>query len=960
VFSTGALALLCLTLLSLPVRVTGQSPQNDPLFQLIQRIDVLRKGGRHSQAVPLVEQALSIAEKSLRQDDPRYVSVLLTAGEVYSKTSEDAKAEQYLRSAATIAERALEPTHPLYFASLANLALFYRERGSFALAAPLFRKVVALNEKLYGPESKDVIVFLKLLAESYYESGDYAQARPLYERALALAEKVLGTEDRLYLASLNDLAETYEMTGDYVRAATLLKRAVEIKTRVLGPDHTSVATSVLNLAKIARLTHNFEQAAPLYQRALAIYEKALGREDPSVATVLNQLGLLYSDAGDFARAEPFFKRALAIREKKLGPLNHYTTEPLLNLAWQDYARGNYTQAEPSYQRALQIVEKTQGAYHPNAAIILAHLAMLYEAKGEIGKAVAAQSRSNDIAEHNLDQIISQGTEDQKLLYMDTLRGETYGTISLHMRSAPDNLEAARLALNTILRRKGRALDVLSDSMAALRRRLAPEDVALLDQLTTARSQLATTMLRGVDAAGESAQQQQRQATISRLEAEIGRLETAVSARSAEYRARVRPVTLEQVQMAIPEGSALIEFLFYQPFDVKAGDSRAWSKPRYAVYLLRHEGTPAWVDLGEAALVDAYVERLRAALRDQHRADVKEMARSLDERVMRPVRKLLGDTRMLLLSPDGALNLIPFGALVDEQNRYLLETYSFTYLTSGRDLLRFQTDSSGEQRPVVVVANPAYDQPGSVSPQREPGERATTRSFDFSKAHFRPLPGTAEEAQALKAIMPKARLLTGSQAAEATIKKMAGPAILHVATHGFFLADQEPDALAAGRNSRLLEMVDNSNGKGAVRIENPLLRSGLALAGANQRQGGEGEDGILTALEAAGLNLWGTKLVVLSACETGLGDIRSGDGVYGLRRALVIAGAESQVMSLWQVSDTATRDLMADYYKRLISGGGRSEALRQVQLEMLGNRERSHPYFWAGFIPIGDWRNLAGK
>ena len=140
-------------------------------------------------------------------------------------------------------------------------------------------------------------------------------------------------------------------------------------------------------------------------------------------------------------------------------------------------------------------------------------------------------------------------------------------------------------------------------------------------------------------------------------------------------------------------------------------------------------------------------------------------------------------------------------------------------------------------------------------------------------------------------------------------------------------------------------------------ENPLLRSGLALTGANQHEGGNGEDGILTALEAAGLDLWGTKLVVLSACETGIGDVQNGEGVYGLRRALVLAGAKSEMMSLWKVNDAATHDLMIEFYRRLESGTGRSEALRQVQLKMLKTNYRNHPYFWAAFILSGDWRSL---
>lgn len=209
--------------------------------------------------------------------------------------------------------------------------------------------------------------------------------------------------------------------------------------------------------------------------------------------------------------------------------------------------------------------------------------------------------------------------------------------------------------------------------------------------------------------------------------------------------------------------------------------------------------------------------------------------------------------------------------------------------------------------------------------------------------------------------------------------MSAPSILHIATHGFFLPDQQRDE-AAEANARGLAL---GNAPAAARGENPLLRSGLALAGANERGGtaATGEDGVLTAYEAAGLDLWGTRLVVLSACETGVGEVQNGDGVYGLRRALVLAGSETQVMSLWQVSDDATRDVMIAYYRLLQDGAGRGDALRQVQLAMLAGGRRagdaqnqrgldvrpggrhaggnwSHPFYWAAFIGSGAWHGMS--
>jgi CHAT domain-containing protein len=189
-----------------------------------------------------------------------------------------------------------------------------------------------------------------------------------------------------------------------------------------------------------------------------------------------------------------------------------------------------------------------------------------------------------------------------------------------------------------------------------------------------------------------------------------------------------------------------------------------------------------------------------------------------------------------------------------------------------------------------------------------------------------------------------------------LKSVHHPRILHIATHGFFLDDQKSKNDPTATRGLALGL-DAKRVAAQARGENPLLRSGLILAGVNQQQSGANEDGVLTALEATNLDLWGTKLVVLSACEKGLGEVKNGEGVYGLRRALVLAGSESQVMSLWRVADAATRDLMIDFYKRLEAGAGRTEALRQAQLSMLHNAKHNHPFYWAAFIQSGDWRSM---
>ena len=288
-----------------------------------------------------------------------------------------------------------------------------------------------------------------------------------------------------------------------------------------------------------------------------------------------------------------------------------------------------------------------------------------------------------------------------------------------------------------------------------------------------------------------------------------------------------------------------------------------------------------------------------------------------------------------------------------KDRYLVENFSLTYLTSGRDLLRMQVTASNRQGP-LVIGDPHYDAVLSKSPSQE-ANPATGVSV-YRTGQFPPFAWNERgSARSEHNAERRDTLLTGSQATKTALQRATGPSIVHIATHGFFLADQMPQPGLARLNRQLVK--ESASRQQGPPISNPLLRSGLALAGASNWQSAADDNGILTALEASGLDLWGTKLVVLSACETGVGEVRIGDGVYGLRRALVIAGAESQVMSLWSVSDTATRDLMIDYYTRLQKGEGRGEALRNAQLNMLKSTDRRHPYYWASFIQLGDWRTM---
>ncbi|WP_103126915.1 CHAT domain-containing protein, partial [Nostoc cycadae] len=629
-------------------------------------------------------------------------------------------------------------------------------------------------------------------------------------------------------------------------------------------------------------------------------------------------------------------------------------QSLNNLAELYQTQGKYEQAEPLYLRALTINEKVLGKEHPLVATSLNNFAFLYQTKGDITHATDFLRRGLDIQAQNLNLIFATGSEKSKQSYIRTFSGTTDATVSLSLQEARNNPTAASLALTTVLRRKGLVLDAVADSIQILRAQLDknPETQKLFAQWLQVQQQLSALIY-----SQPSKQTANLKTQLEQLEAEREKLEAAISVKSAEFRQQTQPLELAAIQAKIPKDAALVEIVQYQPYNAKAKtDDQRFGKPRYAAAVLRSSGEPKWVDLGEAAEIDKLAIDFRAALATGR--TFNKLARTLDEKLIAPIRPLLGDASHILMSPDGQLTLIPFEALKDEQDKFLIRRYAFSYLTSGRDLLRFGSNNNNASAPVVLADIDYDNQKQTVASAKTSGSRGlqNRRSGDLANLIFDPLANTKDEAAAIKKVLPNAKLLLGKDATETAVKQLQSPSILHLATHGFFIADIEQNLNAS------LDLELTPRQPKILEVENPLLRSGLALAGFNKRKQATNndDDGVLTALEIAGLDLRSNQLVVLSACDTGKGDIKVGDGVYGLRRALVIAGSQSQVLSLWQVNDEATKELMVKYYQNLKAGKGRHEALRAAQLEMLNTEEYQHPQYWAAFVPSGNWTPLRDK
>jgi CHAT domain-containing protein/Tfp pilus assembly protein PilF len=858
--------------------------------------------GRFFQAKPLLERALKIIEDVRGQDDLQAAAIAARLAGVYLHLPDNMKAEAFYLRAISIMDRTLGPENPRTAYVRSRLAVMYQHTGQGPKAETLLRQAMEVIEKTLGQDHQLYVSCLITLGNLRDDANDLDESEKIIRRAMAITEKIEETDSLNYGSLLNNLGELYRQKQDYVRAEDFLTRALSIGERVRGPESYYVATTLQDLGIVARERKDYETAEAYYKRALDLRTALLGPYHPDVAQLLNNLAALYRATGDNERSIQTHFRALKIWEEAFGP----------------YQRGTL--------------------------VSVGNIARTYAAIGDIPNAIVFQRRVDAIIERQMALNLAIGSERQKLAFVRGMAERTDRTISLHLIEAPKDQDAAVLAATVVLQRKGRVLDAMTDTFVAVRQRVQSKaDQELLDQLKGITGQLARLALNTADPPDP----EDRQALNRDLQARKEQLEAALSERSDEFRVRTQTVTLEAVQAALPADAALLEFMIFRPFDPRAErNAEAYGPPHYAAYVIRRNAPPFGWDLGPAANIGEAIDFLRQTLRDRTRRDFKFRARGVDELVMRPLRAAVGDAKRLLVSPDGDLNLVPFDALIDEQGQYLIERYAMDYLTSGRDLLRLQVARKNVSQP-VIFADPLFGEPpagsrhrGSSAAVADPATgRSVTSGASLANVYFAPLAASADEARAIKNLFPDSALFTGMKATKTTLQRVEAPRMLHIASHGFFLQDS-----GEARPS-------------SVGVDNPLLRSGLALAGANLTS--DSHSGILTALEASGLNLWGTKLVTLSGCDTGVGEIRNGEGVYGLRRAFVLAGTESVVMSLWPVSDAIARETMVSYYTGLRAGLGRGDALRVAKLEMLKRQGREHPFYWASFIQSGEWANLDG-
>jgi CHAT domain-containing protein/tetratricopeptide (TPR) repeat protein len=995
-------------------------------------------------------EALGIRRALLGNAHPSVGKVLNDLGTLYQERDRFSDAEPLLRESIEITLNAYGEEHPEYIAGLTNLAMLYHNTARYDLAERDLLLGIDLLRKTKN-ESPALAICLNNLGEIYRETGRLRDAADCYRQSYEiLNEKV--EEDHPFLSTLYaNMAELQERVGHYDAALVAFQHALSIDTKIFGEAHPLVANRLNGLAGVYMALGDRHGGRQLLERALKAAQASTPEADAGTASILINLSVLCGEDGDLSTAQSLIKQAididlklfgerhptyhtdmthLAMLQLKLGRrdgaqailqrVRELTAEALgtdcpayanvlQNLGSVEMANGDYEGAIAYIEGALGILDKS-GA-HPTIAAVMTELAAANVAIGRNSESVVLMKKAEFIDDFLLNALFHAGSERQRLIYMDTLKARLDILLSILAGPCGADSRSPGCGMESLLRRKAIALEI-----GVLQ---AASTADLRGRLSALRSERARQALAGPTGEDRAAYEH----LMGQIEGREENLEQAIAyvMHDMDFTDSLHEAHLGSVAAALPEDSVLVEFAAVSITDFEqAAQETTKRRTRHYLGFILPAGDPdgvKMVDFGEADCIESLILEFSKGIAAQNTSTfssesggseelnvnrIMRIGEALREALFDPLLSAINGRRRLVMSPDGAVAKLPFEILPNGDNRYLIDDYEISYLVTGRGSLRFNEPLTGQWTEPVVIADPDFNLSSGTHQEDGPFDwvpRRQSKDAKRSGLHFCRLPGTRAEGLKVARTLRVRPWLDG-EALKARLRSVESPRILHVATHGFFLEDQRR---LSHEETLGFEEAPHGEGKRKGRLdslgfEHPLLRSGLALAGANawiedKPVPPEAEEGLLTALEATSLDLLNTELVVLSACDTGVGESSVGEGVFGLRRAFICAGARAVVMSLWKVSDLATAALMERFYDNLlIRHQGRAEALRNAalfireltvgriretwlsdgaieevatnspglgralaELEKMNDQHRpfAHPAYWGAFICEGD-------
>lgn len=962
--------------------------------------------GEYPEAEKWYIESKIIREKVLGNDHPDYAWSLNNLANLYMDMNQFEKAEPLHKEAKDIRKKVLGKDHPDYASSSYNLANLYLYMGQYEKAELNYLETKTIWEKLLGKDHSDNAAVLINLGILYREMGQYEKAEKLYLEAKEIFEIRLNNRTHPYYWNcLNNMADLYRTIGQYEKAETYFQEIRAIWEKALGKDHINYAAVTANLGLVFQELGQYENAEQLFLEAKEIIEiKLNNKTHPFYWNCLGNLAILYTNIGQHSKAELLYLEAIELFEIQLNDKNHpFYWNSLNNLGNLYTLMGQYEKAELLYKEVMELFEiQLNDRNHPYYWNCLNNLGNLYIRIGQFEKAQQLILESKSFREKYLGKnnpdysksvnslailYTSMQEYDKAKLYYEELSGLNQKFLikaQLHLTEKElgnylkmfSECKDQVLSCNQLKGGDDLSAECFDNSLfykgfllqsAVQVKRIAqtnPQTSETFNRLKAYQRQLESEYSKPIA--------QRDSAKIADLEAKTNVLEKELTLKVTSFGRGLQQVQWKEVQQVLPPGEAAIEFVHYQFYKETSTDGTMYA----ALLLLPGDAVPKYIFLFEEKSLDSllhtrgerkadYVNALYS-MGERGAEEIGKSKKSLYHLLWQPMEKFLQGVHKIYFSSTGLLYRINLRAIPINDEKTLDDQYELVELGSMRQLVLPATEQSTNNRSVLFGGvNYEIDSSDFIAANSEITEAtiASRAEINFNNAesatrgsHWNYLKWTEKEIQALGLILKESNIsstsYSGIHATEEKLKSLGesntSPRILHVATHGFFFADPK------------LKSESSSHAIGEEPVfkisEHPMIRSGLLLAGSNYAWktgkpiNEKMEDGILTAYEVSHLNLSNTELVVLSACETGLGEIKGNEGVYGLQRAFKIAGVKYLIMSLWQVPDYQTQELMTTFYSKWLKEKlSIPDAFRSAQKEMRDKYQ--NPYFWAGFVLV---------
>lgn len=922
--------------------------------------------GNYVKAEALFLESLKFKKQYIGAPTLTYANSCGSLAEVYYYTGDYQKSEQYHLQAKSIREKILGDKHPTYALSCHSLGELYRKAGKFKKAEDLMVKAIKIREKELSNKSPDAyrkyVLSFNNLAGLYYQIGKYQLAEQIYIEGKKVLENSVGKENEIYATVCNNLGALYLKLGNNEKAVNEIGLANEIFKRIYGEFHINYAISCTNLGKVCMEFKMYKEAEDVLKIALGIADSIIGENHADYATFVNNLASLYEATGDYSIAEPLYKSAQRNRELNLGKKHPDYATSCNNLGELYRKMGLQKKTEDLLIEAKDIRGNTFGRKHHDYAVSCNNLASFYWDNGQPEKATPLFQEANEI----LNLLIRKSRD-----YMSEKEREEYFNkriiynhhiyYSYFLKNQPEKGEHTANMYNNALTIKG---ELLRSSSSVRKLILSSGDSSLIDiynNFNRLNKELEKQYALPINKRAEN---------ISELEIEVNELEKILVREENELNLNKDIADWQNIKNALKDNEAAIEFVRFRYVDkLNVTDSTLY----YALILRKEYKYPKAICLFEQKQFE------QLSVRDGHINEYEyiknlygknsKKADSLYQIAWKPIDAHLKGVKNIYISPTGLLNKISFDAIPNSKTGVLSDKYKFIYTASTSQIVGQKELNSEDVENTVLFGGIEYDIDIEEMQNIAKAFTGSNNVYAFNSSsdnlyrslsnsltrnvNWSYLPGTLEEVEAIQKVLEENKIkhtvYKDKYATEEQLRSFEnkGVSVFHISTHGFYIGDDEKSKEIKEIASKEIEFIHSKNA---------LMRSGFVMAGGNNAFQGielpdDIEDGIITSAEISNLNLFGTKLAVLSACQTGLGDIKNSEGVYGLQRSFKMAGVEYLLFSLWEVPDKQTKELMVNFYRNWFSGLEIHDAFKkaQNQLKTKYAKIEGSAFAWAAFV-----------